>query len=420
MSDFNNGRKYYPCPGQKLMPMGKAKPVSGQDFGPLKEQPPPQAAQVIQSTPNTPGARAEIMPGIPPTALTRYDIQAAALAEIKVYLSLTVNLEDKKTFTEIKKAKTEVRGLRLKIQRREKELIADLNKKRKNIKDDATALVTDIKATEDHLSSEIKKWEDEQARVERIRLDLLNKNYNTLVDLCNDALKPGLSAVEIKSALGVLETTGINQEIFQEKFQDACGLLNVSIEKARLAHQAAVIHEEKQAELKRLELESERVNQVAWFNDNFGIMASLATMEEALGKLEVLIPAPHLAGLVETQINQARAIIDKTKALQPAVKQEPKPAPVVPNEKKVAPRPAAPAVSPAAMAQPVNNHIRKTVNDAKEERVNTIKAMIARSAPGSLELILSNGQETAIIIKGVDVPGITLGIIGGPVKNDYS
>ena len=169
MYDFN--KKNYACPEQTLTLRTPPKEIQMKfGFSDLKEPAPgpeqkgmeDMAAQHI-ATP-----QAENLPAIPHTALTKFDMQATVLAEIKKYQSLVVDILDKKTFNVAKKAKSKVRNLRLEIQRREKELNSDLIKKKAELKKDASFIVTDIKETEDYLSAEIKKLDNEQPRLKKI------------------------------------------------------------------------------------------------------------------------------------------------------------------------------------------------------------------------------------------------------------
>ncbi len=430
-NNFNNGRVFYDCPGQtgtlKTPPPVDKQPVL--NFGTLKEPGPgpeqkqmeDQAAQAI----NTP--QDKNLPAIPGTALTRFDMVAQTLADIRNYQNLVVDIRDKETFDVATKAKSVVRELRLKIQRREKEENAKLNKSKAALKKDATLLKTDIKETEDYLAGEIKKWNDEKARLKKIedekeaaRKRIVNQNFDLLVKTCNNGLKPNLSAADIKTALGVLNITTTPQEVFQEKYQDACNQLTYAIENTQRAYNDAVIYENRQAEMAQIKKEGQRVDQVAFFNENFGVMADLATMEAGLKHMEAglklmdAVDYANLAELIQGQIETATAIIEKTRAAQPA----PDPVEETPAPEKKAPRGTTRKMDKAreipriksAKAQEKTQAApqgKKAQAPAKSEFVSnaqlldnfkTIDSIINAASPGSLELILSNGQASAPIM----------------------
>lgn len=425
MQDYKN----YACPGQTLTLRKPKETQQAFDFNNLKEpgsrpeqkEMEDQTARRVDLSP-----QAENLPAIPQTALTRFDMQAAVLAEIKKYQLLIVDITDKKTFNVAKKAKSVVRDLRLKIQRREKELNADLNKKKADLKKDATFLKTDIKETEDHLIIEMKKWTDEQARIEKIeeekeaaRKKTIDHNFDLLVQVCNKGLTPGLSTADIANALAVLDQTTTSQEVFQERYQDACSHLNYSIENTRRAYLEAVEYENRQAEMARIEKEGQRVEQVAWFNDNFGVMADLATMEASLEHLENMYKANHLAELIKDQAEKARAIITRTRATMPEPVEE---TPVIdtttsPQVKNPTPKNVKiiRSTEPREIELTCTFEGRKKATSAPEnsedasnaqliENFRTIESIIQNAAPGGLYLVLSSGlASTPIILSPEDL-----------------
>lgn len=430
-NQFNNGRIFYDCPGQtgtlKAPPQRDAQPDF--NFKTLKEPGPGPEQKAMEDTMARRvdiAPQAENLPAIPATALTRFDVVAATLEEIKNYQNLVVDIRDKSTFNVATKAKSVVRALRLKIQKREKEENAKLNKSKADLKKDANTITSPIKETENYLAGELKKWTDEQARLKKIedekeaaRKKIVNQNFDLLVDTCNKGLKPGLSAADIKTALDTLNVTTTPQELFQERYQDACNHLHYSIENTQRAYNDAVTYENRQAEMARIQREGERVDQVAWFNDNFGIMADLTTMEAGLKNLEAIDPAHHLWELIRGQIETATAIINKTRAAQPApdpVEETPAPekkAPVFFPEKEQAIGRAkrkiqAPKTTKGvdvaadrfeAEISPLPLEESNFLHNAQlVENFKTIDSIINAAAPGSLELILSNGQASTLIL----------------------
>lgn len=445
---FNNGKRYYPCPGQTMSAITPP-PIKSQqnfNFGPLTEPGPRTVQKEMENTfsQKVIKPQAENLPAILETALTRFDVIPGTLAEIKNYQDLVVDIRDKKTFDVAKKAKSVVRDLRLKIQRREKKLNADLNKKKSDLKKDALLLKTDIKETEDYLAAEIKKWDDEQARLKKIeeekeaaRLKIVDQNFDYLVKICNEGLTPGLSAADIKTALDVLQKTTTPQDAFQERYQDACNHLNYSIENTQRAYNDAVTYENRQAEMARIKKEGQRVDQVAWFNENFGVMADLATMEAGLKHMEAglkLMDAVDyctLGELITDQIKTATAIIEKTRAAQPA----PDPVEEIPAPEKKASRGTTKKVDEAReipgiksgkapekiqaekALPPEESHFLS--NAQLIENFKTINSIIQTAKPGTLELILSNGKVSAPIMLSPEELHTTLALIKTKFKKTF-
>ncbi len=252
--------------------------------------------------------------------LVKFDVQQAALDLIKTFQSLKVDVENPKTVKEVKAAKKKTRDLRLKIQRREKELDANLVKKRKDLKSEAGSIVRGIKETENHLISEIKKDTDhkaklvEEARIaEEARLDKLAENMRILGNHCESGLLNGLTAEQIQEKLKLLNETIIPKEIFQEKYQAACDLLGHAVESTteRLAARKNFEEEEAKrvAEMAVLKEQQEINDQNSWFNANFSWNSTLDGMEKSLELLEKSTFAEHLKSLVEQQKDIAEGII---------------------------------------------------------------------------------------------------------------
>jgi chromosome segregation ATPase len=260
----------------------------------------------------------------PDTALVRFNVQRAALDQLKTYQAIVVDLDDKESIKQAKQAWSITRDLRLKIQRREKALNADLNKQKKELKGDAQAIINEIKETEDHLDKELEKVK----RAEEERKAKIEENMAILTRHCEAGLAEGLTSDQIEPLLQNLETTEIPKDIFQEQYQTACDLLNHAIEETRARLAAVRQKEEEAAEIARLKQElkeKEDVNrQVAWFNETFGFAGTLDGMEAGMVTLEEMERPAHLAELIEQQIEQGQVVLERARAAasQPAPEPE--------------------------------------------------------------------------------------------------
>lgn len=258
------------------------------------------------------------------TALDRFDIQAAALAEINKYLSLKVDINLPATVHAVKDARSNVRNLRIKVQRREKEINDDLNDQKKRLKKDVSDVTGPIKHVEEYLTGELKKYDDHQAKLkaeeearEQKRLAAIKNEMDVLSKHCESALVPGLSADQIKERLISLESIKIDQDVFQERYQDACSILNhgismawdkqIEVEKDERAEADRRIQEAK------LKAQAEVNDQTAWFNQAFGFSATPDMMDEGLKHLFSMAPNMNIAALVDLQKRQAVEIIDKVR-----------------------------------------------------------------------------------------------------------
>lgn len=423
---YDYSKKNYDCPGQGFIPKMPKQPQQARNGfapmtapesldsrGPEQKRMEDSYAQVI--TPNTTSLSV-----IPQTALDRFDVIAQTLADIRTYQNLVVDVRDKESFNVATKAKSVVRNLRLKIQNRETEEKAKITKMGKTLKADALLLISEIRETEDKLSVELKKWTDEQERIaaeaaERIRLRqiVVNNNFTELTQTCNKGMHPGADSKTIETALIVLRATTIPQGSYDERYQEACNLLNFSIEKTQTALDGALVHEERRREAVRLELESQRVAQVSWFNENFGVMASLDTMETALNNLIAIGPAHHMGELIAKQIEQGQTIVDLTRARMPAPTPEPEPEPkpedVCPTAKEQTTEVSQTSAREGNVVQIMGRGNRQPAPPAREEtqgpdktmlveNFQKINAIIQHCEPGNLELILSNGNVSAPIM----------------------
>lgn len=348
----------------------------------------------------------------PDTALVRFNVQRAALDQLKSYQAIVVDLDDKESIKRAKQAWSITRDLRLKIQKREKALNADLNKQKKELKDDAQAIIDEIKETEDHLDAELEKVK----KAEEERKAKIEQNMAILTRHCEAGLVDGLTSVMIAACLDNLETTEIPKDIFQEKYQTACDLLNHAIDETRSRLEAVQAKEQEAAELARLKKELEEkedVNrQVAWFNETFGFAGTLEGMERGMVTLREQDRPEHLKALIEQQIKQAETVLERAMAAQPDPPPTPEPEPEPQPETDSTPTPEPGETTPTTEKTWGNpepqlhrdgntmiERVRSYLDDRLEIIENALKS-------GQVEILVSaNGELARPVLTSMD-PGM--------------
>lgn len=360
----------------------------------------------------------------PETALVRFNVQRAALDQLKTYQAIVVDLDDKESIKQAKQAWSITRDLRLKIQRREKALNADLNKQKKELKDDAQAIIDEIKETEDHLNAELEKVK----KAEEERKAKIEQNMTILTRHCEAGLVDGLTSDQIAECLNNLETTEIPKDIFQEKYQTACDLLNHAIEETRSRLETVRAKEQEAAELARLKKELEQkedVNrQVAWFNETFGFAGTLEGMEAGFVTLQEQDRPYHLDELIGQQIEQAKTVLERARAAQPQPTPTPDPEPQPETDSTPTPT-ATPTPTPTADAatektwghsEPQLHRDGKTMIERVRSDLDDRLAIIENALKsGQVEILVSaNGELARPVLTSMD-PGMTatLGMIKG-------
>ena len=100
-------------------------------------------------------------------ALVEYNITDAAIAEMeKIYMDLTItDLEDKEQFDAVHSARMTVKGKRVEVEKRRKELKADALEWGRKVDTEAKRIVGKLEPIESHLDREERKVTDEQERI---------------------------------------------------------------------------------------------------------------------------------------------------------------------------------------------------------------------------------------------------------------
>jgi hypothetical protein len=346
----------------------------------------------------------------PEAALVRFNVQRAALDQLKTYQAIIVDLDDKDSIKQAKQAWSITRDLRLKIQKREKAINAELNKQKKELKGDAEAIINEIKETEDHLGRELEKVK----RAEEERKAKIEQNMAILTRHCEAGLADGLNSVMIAACLDNLETTEIPKDVFQEKYQVACDLLNYAIDQTKNRLEVVRAKEQEAAEMARLKKELEEkedVNrQVAWFNEVFGFAGTLDGMETGMVELEKMGRHPHLAELIDQQIEQGRVMLERARAAAP----QPEPALTTPEPE--------PEQEPAEQAKTPEKAWGHPEPEPAEPAITSPSVIRYRPEKfPEIELFfgfLPEERENGHLLNPADVEFHSLEINGGPVSDN--
>ena len=190
-----------------------------------------------------------IIPIKQPQEIILFDLSESVFSEIKTYESLEIT--DSKTETDVRQARAAVRDVRYKIQRRHKELNADLNQQKKEYKDMAESLIERLTPTETNLDEKIKAVEAvkevekaERMAEEQARLDVIRGKLANIDTITNAGMDATLSSKQIDEFLKQLHEISITDEDFQEFREQADINLARNIEALNAAFERALFYEE--------------------------------------------------------------------------------------------------------------------------------------------------------------------------------
>jgi len=209
-------------------------------------------------------------------AIVEYDITNAAIAQMEsIYMGLTItDLEDKDEFKAVHDARMVVKGHRVSVDKKRKELKKDALEWCRNVEDEAKRITGLLEPIETHLQAEENKVVLEQRRIEAEEAEKERKKRDKRFD--------DLSAVGV--SMPIMEIAVLTDDEFQCLLDDKTFEFNEAqrekaeaeaAEKKRLAQEAA----DRKAESERLE--KERVAQDAERERLEKIAADLAAADKA-------------------------------------------------------------------------------------------------------------------------------------------
>lgn len=196
--------------------------------------------------------------------VVEYNVTDAAIAEMEhAYMGLTIQgLDDKKGFVAVHTARMVVKGKRVEVEHRRKELKADALAYGKKVDGEAKRIFGKLEPIESHLQSEEdkvveekKRIEDEKARIEQDRVDEIRAKIAAMQN--NVIVTRNLTASGIRSLIAQVEEIDITEEVYQEFYQEALetgSAVLAELSRALQAQDAVELADEKRkAEAERLE-----------------------------------------------------------------------------------------------------------------------------------------------------------------------
>ena len=191
------------------------------------------------------------------TQVVKYDITNAAIQEMsEMYLPLFItDLEDKEQFDAVHSARMVVRGKRIEVDKRRKELKADALAWGKLVQTEANRIFDLIEPIETHLKNEEGKAEAERQRIE-------NERIATVRSLVDDIpatfylLEGRGTAHDLEGVIIELEALQITPEVYFEFTSEAFTLRDDILNRAK---QALVDRKRLDAEEAERKAESERL-----------------------------------------------------------------------------------------------------------------------------------------------------------------
>ena len=150
------------------------------------------------------------------TQVVEYNVTDAAIAEMKdMYMGLLItDLDDKEQYDAVHKAHMVVRGKRIEVDKKRKELKADALAWGKKVQTEANRIFALIEPIESHLKGEKQKVKDEEERLEKERIADIQEKLDSIRKF--DANFYHATSHELKSIIETIESIEITPEIFFE------------------------------------------------------------------------------------------------------------------------------------------------------------------------------------------------------------
>ena len=181
-------------------------------------------------------------------AVVEYNVTDAALAKMEGYLSLTVKgLDDKDGLKAVHNARMIVKGVRVDVEKRRKELKADALEWGRKVDSEAKRIFAKIEPIETHLTTEEEKITKEQ---ERIKAEAERQRQETAQSRCNAMARLGMS-FPFQQALTISDAEFDTILTEAQAFHDA--------ERARIAEEQRAAAEKEEAERKAREEEAAKL-----------------------------------------------------------------------------------------------------------------------------------------------------------------
>lgn len=149
--------------------------------------------------------------------IVKYDVTDAAIAEMKeMYMGLVItDIDDKEQYDAVHRAHMTVRGKRIEVDKKRKELKADALEWGRKVQAEANRIFALIEPIENHLKAEKQKVQDEKDRIERERVAKIEEKIDHLKKF--RIYDPRLTSIdEIKKVIKSVEEWKIEPEEYFE------------------------------------------------------------------------------------------------------------------------------------------------------------------------------------------------------------
>lgn len=195
------------------------------------------------------------------------DAEIARLAE--EYLPLKINgIDDKEGFIKVHEARMIVKGYRVDVEKKRKELKADALEYGRKVDAEAKRITAMLTPIEDHLSVEEQKIKDEKERIaraeEEARQAKLNKRLEQLTAaecLLNPATVEAMDDTEFEAMLADAVTAKAQRDADRKAFERRLATEREAIERQRIEAEKIEAEARAEAEAERQRIESEQAEE---------------------------------------------------------------------------------------------------------------------------------------------------------------
>jgi len=170
------------------------------------------------------------------TQVVKYDVTDAAIAEMKeMYMGLVItDINDQEQYDVVHKAHMTVKGKRIEVDKKRKELKADALEWSRKVQDEANRIFALIEPIESHLKAEKQKVQDEKDRIEKERVDKIKGEIDSWTNAYHGMNGTG-KVGDLKEYISKLETVRdlISPELYFEFTGEAIETCNNLLSRAK-------------------------------------------------------------------------------------------------------------------------------------------------------------------------------------------
>lgn len=257
------------------------------------------------------------------TTIAEYTDTAAALAELrKRHEGVVYDVRDPKQLKKAKEARAEVKGYRVALEHKRKEIKEPALERCRQIDSEAKRITAELLALEEPLDNQIKaeeaRAEEERLRKleeERQRVEAIQQKIQALRDVAASLV--GKPSVIIQGRLARLRNEAPTEEEFAEHFLSAQDAHTAAIARVEQQLQAQLDHEAEQkrieaerAELARIREENDRLQREADERREAGARRERERVDAIRARIDgIAAMARNLDGMTTTEIVETRRVL---------------------------------------------------------------------------------------------------------------